>query len=64
MSVDTSKTDSNFKVEKIQSKDEPSLNERLFACQEYKTEIFVYLRSLQVIMFFFISRLAGQVINS
>ncbi|KAL0273263.1 UNVERIFIED_CONTAM: hypothetical protein PYX00_005976 [Menopon gallinae] len=47
MSVDTSKTDSNFKVEKIQSKDEPSLNERLFACQEYKTEIFLYLRSLQ-----------------
>lgn len=48
MSVDNSKTDSNFDIEDNPRLNDLSLNERLYACDEYRTEISAYLRALQV----------------
>lgn len=48
MCLDVSKTDSGVKSGESPRTNELSLNERLYACEEYRTEIFVYLRVLQL----------------
>jgi len=48
MCLDVSKTDSGVKSGESPRTNELSLNERLYACNEYRTEIFVYLRVLQL----------------
>ena len=48
MDLDVFNTDSGVKPEESPRTNELSLNERLYACEEYRTEIFEYLRDLEV----------------
>lgn len=48
MSLDSSKINSSLEVEYGSRINELSLNERLYACDEYRSEISAYLRALQV----------------
>lgn len=48
MSIDNSKVSNPLEVEYESKFNELSMNERLYACDEYRNEISAYLRALQV----------------